>query len=81
MTTLLPEGLIPHVKVNTMEESGRILRRQTLERLDDFFSDLHPDSPMSKILCECWDKRDCTDFGFYLMKYVDEYEAEKANVK
>ncbi|MCR4319762.1 MAG: hypothetical protein NUV74_05425 [Candidatus Brocadiaceae bacterium] len=71
---LIPEGLIPHVKVRTGEE---LRRRQFFERLDDFFFDLHPDSPMAKILCECWDKQDCTDFGFYLMKYLDEYEAEK----
>jgi len=63
----------------TKNDSAGLLRRQTLERLDDFFSALHPDSHMSKILCDCWDKQDCTDFGFYLMKYVDEYEAEKTN--
>ena len=67
------------IYAKSLNDSAGLLRRQTLERLDDFFSALHPDSHMSKILCDCWDKQDCTDFGFYLMKYVDEYEAEKTN--
>lgn len=79
MTRLLPEGRIPHIKVRTMEEAERQLRRQTLQRLTNFLGDLHPDSHEAKILCDAWDKQDCTDFGFYVMKYVEEYETEQSH--
>jgi hypothetical protein len=98
MSKLFPEGLIPHVKVKTMEPHEHLAivlkqvedvmfkppnRTETLNRanliirLTDFLKELHPDSPVAKLLYESQSVGNYGVFGYDLFKYLDEFEAEK----